>query len=434
MEGLIMAAQLIAGLSILVILHELGHFLAARAFGITVEKFYLFFDAWGFKLFSFNYKGCEYGIGWLPLGGYVKIAGMVDESMDKEQLSAPAQPWEFRAKPAWQRLIVMIGGVTVNLILGIFIFWLLVWRNGEQYIDNQHLEDGIVAYELAEEIGLKTGDKVLTMNGKPVEVFEDLLGPDLLMGNVELTVDRKESDVEVFVPANFLERVSEVGPGKFLAPRMRIKVFEVVANSEAEKGGLKVDDIIVSINNQEAVFYDQYEQLIKATAGKTCKMGVVRNGELVNLTLTPDNNGLLGFRQGPPNLPTITKNYTLLEAIPEGYNKAIEMLMANIKGLGNVAADKAIQGPIGIAAIYGSSFDWDRFWTLTAMLSLVLAFMNILPIPALDGGHVIFLFIEMIIGRPLSDKFLMRAQVVGFVILISIMVFAFGNDILKFFK
>lgn len=439
MNGLIMAAQLIAGLSILVLLHELGHYLTARMFGIKVEKFYLFFDAWGFKLFKFTYKGCEYGIGWLPLGGYVKIAGMIDESMDTEQMKQEPQPWEFRSKPAWQRLIVMLGGVTVNVILGIFIFWMLTFFNGESFVPNSEAKHGIVAYELAQEIGLKSGDKVLSVNGKPIERYNQLWSSEVIFGASVLEVQRGDEKLEVRVPKDFIEKLSDKGRTNYIDdfPRMQIVLDTVIAGSNAEKATLKKGDQIVSVNGTSVLYMDELKPILKDSANKTIELGVIRSNDTIKLNALVTSEGTLGFAP-VVDFKLETIQYGLFESLPIGASKAITTLTDNVKGLGKVvkgevAATKAVQGPIGIASIYGATFNWTKFWTLTAILSMILAFMNILPIPALDGGHSVFLLIEMAMGRPLSDKFMERAQMVGFVILVALMVFAFGNDIWKLF-
>lgn len=434
-----MAAQLIAGLSILVVLHELGHFLAARAFGIKVEKFYLFFDAWGFKLVSFNFRGCEYGIGWLPLGGYVKIAGMIDESMDTDQMAQPVQDWEFRSKPAWQRLIVMLGGVTVNVILGIFIFWMLVWRYGETYIPNAEAKYGIVAHKLATEIGLKTGDRIIAADGKTLEAFEDIASPEVLLGNIDLTVQRGEEQVLVKVPADFIERLSDEGLENFIEPRRKFSIDGIAPGAGAQKAGLETGDQIIAVDSTKIDYFDQLQIALLEHKSDTVNLSVIRNGQLMPFKAFIDEDGKLGFNAKFSGLTTKTREYNFFTALPAGTIKAWGTLTANVKGLakvvrGEVAANKALQGPIGIAAIYGAQVDWFRFWTLTGILSMGLAFMNILPIPALDGGHSLFLLVEMVIGRPLSDKFMERAQMVGFFILIGLMVFIFGNDIFKLIK
>jgi regulator of sigma E protease len=434
-----MAAQLLGGLSILVILHELGHYLAARAFGIKVEKFYLFFDAWGFKLLKFKKGDTEYGIGWLPLGGYVKIAGMIDESMDTEQMKQPAQPWEFRSKPAWQRLIVMLGGVTVNVILGIFIFWMLTFTYGETYLPNTEAKHGIVAYELAQEIGLKTGDKVIAINGHPVDRFSDLWSSKVLLGNSVLTVDRNGEKIDINVPSDFIEKLSDKGRSNYIdeLPRTEINVDSVVVGSVAEKAGLKKGDQVIGVNNKSVWYMDEFRTALAENKSKPIQLQVLRDNDTVQLNAVVTEEGTIGFSY-KNHFKTETKKYSFLQALPVGISKAWMTLSDNVKGLGKVVRGevdprKAVQGPIGMAQIYGSTFDWVKFWTLTGVISMILAFMNILPIPALDGGHAMFLIIEMIKGRPLSDKIMERAQIVGFFILIALMAFAFGNDLWKVF-
>src|SRR5690606_26281136 len=268
MDVLVMIGQLLLGLSILVVLHELGHFWAARAFGIKVEKFYLFFDAWGFKLFSINYKGVEYGIGWLPLGGYVKIAGMIDESMDTEQMKEEPKPWEFRSKPAWQRLIVMLGGVTVNVILGIFIFWMLVFKYGESYIPNSELRYGIAPGIVGKEIGLQGGDKVVAINGEKLVKFNDLMSSDVLLGNSVITVVRDGKELDITVPADILNAFSDHGPKEFISPRTTYVIDSIVAGMPAEQSGMKKGDNILNINGQETIYFDQLQTVLRDNKNK----------------------------------------------------------------------------------------------------------------------------------------------------------------------
>ncbi|MBS7563761.1 RIP metalloprotease RseP [Mucilaginibacter sp. Bleaf8] len=440
MDIVIMVGQLILGLSILVILHELGHFLAARAFGIKVEKFYLFFDAWNFSLFKFNYKGVEYGMGWLPLGGYVKIAGMIDESMDTDQMAGPPQPWEFRSKPAWQRLIVMLGGIVVNIILGILIFWVLTIKYGESYIPNDSLKYGIVPGTIGQKIGLKPGDKITAINNQKIERFEDLISSKVLMGNSELTVQRGNQTLNVTVPSSILNDISDLGIEEFISrmPRTKFSVGAIQPKSSAQKAGLQKGDSIVSVNNKPIQFFDQLHDELMRNKSKTVQIGVKRHEEPMQLTAQLNNLGQLGFMPNPdlPHEKTLT--FGFFGSLPVGASKAWGTFTDNAKGLGKVFTgqvkpQKALSSPIGIAVLFGSHVDWLRFWSLVGLLSMALALMNLLPIPALDGGHALFLIIEMIKGKPLSDKFLERAQIVGFVILVTLMVFVFGNDIFKHF-
>ncbi|WPU96846.1 RIP metalloprotease RseP [Mucilaginibacter sabulilitoris] len=437
MSIVIMVGQLILGLSILIILHELGHFLAARAFGIKVEKFYLFFDAWNISLFKFTYKGVEYGIGWLPLGGYVKIAGMIDESMDTDQLAGPPQPWEFRSKPAWQRLIVMLGGVTVNIILGILIFWVLTMRFGDSYIPNSAAKYGIVPGEVGKKIGLLPGDKIVAINGKAVERFDDLTSPKVLLENTVFSIERGTEHVSVTIPRTILNDLSDHGIEEFISriPRIKFSVDSVYGNSL--KGGLQKGDSVVAVNGQSIAFWDQLQVALLNAKGKVADVTAKRNNALVPLKIQVNGDGTIGFARSKEGFPQVkTIYYGFFGSLPIGASRAWGTFTDNAKGLGkifkgDVKFSKAVSGPVAIANLFGSHVDWVHFWSLVGFLSMVLALMNLLPIPALDGGHAVFLIIEMIKGKPLSDKFLERAQIVGFVILVTLMVFVFGNDIVK---
>jgi regulator of sigma E protease len=433
-----MVGQLILGLSILVILHELGHFMAARAFGIKVEKFYLFFDAWNFSLFKFNYKGVEYGIGWLPLGGYVKIAGMIDESMDTEQLSGPPQPWEFRSKPAWQRLIVMLGGIIVNIILGILIFWILTIKYGESYTPNSEIAYGIVPGKIGMKIGLRPGDKVTAINGQKVVRFEEITGNKVIMGNTDLTVQRGTQELHVKVPGNLINDIADQGIEEFISriPRMKFAIDSVAPKMGAQKAGLLRGDSIVAVNTTPVAFFDQLQAALAQNKNKLVQLSIKRNNAVTPIVAQIDSNGVLGFN-AKFDIPKEKKlSFGFFGSLPIGATKAWGTFTDNAKGLGKVFKgevkfNKAVSGPVAIATLFGGHIDWIRFWSLVGFLSMVLALTNLLPIPALDGGHALFLLIEMIKGKPLSDKFLERAQIVGFVILVTLMVFVFGNDIVR---
>lgn len=436
-----MAAQLILGLSILVTLHELGHFLAARAFGIKVEKFYLFFDAWGIKLFSFKKGDCEYGIGWLPLGGYVKIAGMVDESMDKEQMAQPAEPWEFRSKPAWQRLVVMVAGVVMNVILGIAIFSMSLLHYKESYLPNSEVKNGIQVYKLGEELGLKNGDKITAINGKPFERFDDLLSTRVLFG-ATLTVDRNGQQLFIEVPDNFYRKTADRARSSFIGTGPLVyKVGEVAVGDNAFKAGLKDDDVITAIDQQKIVGEDFISKYLAGKKGETVLLSVERNNIPMEITVSVSSKGTIGIAYGAESTTPkeyVKTPYTIASAIKFGTSDAMETLVSNVKGFkklfkGEEKFQESVQGPIGIAKIYGGTWDWPHFWVLTGLLSMVLAFMNILPIPALDGGHVVFLVIESITRKKFSDAFMEKTQVAGMVILLSLMVFVLGNDIWRNF-
>jgi len=460
MNGLIMAGQLLLGLSLLVILHELGHFLAARAFGIKVEKFYLFFDAWGFKLFSFKKGDVEYGVGWLPLGGYVKIAGMIDESMDTEQMAQPAQPWEFRSKPAWQRLIVMLGGIIVNVIVGIFIFWMLTFNIGQNYTVNSKLNDGISVGAIGKEIGLKNGDKILAINGNKLIRFEDAISSKVLFDGAQLTILRENKTLYISVPDTILNKISKNDKENFISPRYRMQSVDKVSAPDekadqpsffgklfgrkfekplypAYAAGIKPGDSILAVNGKAITFFDQFKEEVSTNKLKPIHIKALRKGKEINFDLKVSKEGTIGIVPNLSSPETAHVDFGFVESFPVGATMAWSTFVDNAKGIGKMITGKLsarnISSPIGIAKVYGSTFDWVKFWTLTGLISMALAFMNLLPIPGLDGGHVVFLLIEMVQRKPVSEKVLEKAQIVGFVILIGLMVFAFGNDILKSF-
>lgn len=437
MEGLIMAAQLLTGLSILVILHELGHFIAARAFGIRVDKFYLFFDAWGFKLFNIKYKDTEYGIGWLPIGGYVKMAGMIDESMDKDFLKSEPQAHEFRSKPAWQRLIVMLAGVIMNVILGVFIFSFSLINYAEKYIPTDNVTDGIYAYEVGREVGFKTGDKILSINGDKPERFNDVTSTKVFFG-ADVTVLRDGKEVLVRVPDTLYRKLMKSkGTNSFIdAVNFDFVISEIAEGSLAEKHGLRKGDQIIAVNQHPIESYGAFKEYVKDKKGAdlslTIKHGV--SERTVNMTL--DSTGILGVYT---HIPYESKDYTFSTGLQFGTADAFESIYANAKGLGKVIdgtekASESVQGPIGIAKIYGGEWNWRKFWFITGLLSMVLAFMNVLPIPALDGGHVVLTLIEMVMRRPIPEKVMENIQMVGMLIVFGLMILILGNDFIQIFK
>lgn len=434
-----MIGQFVLALAILVTLHELGHYTAARIFGIKVEKFYLFFDAWGFKLFKFKKGDTEYGIGWLPLGGYVKIAGMIDESMDTEQMKKPAEPWEFRSKPAWQRLIVMLGGIIVNVILGLVIYIGCMWYYGETKMPVDKLKYGIYAENGAKDIGLKTGDKITGVNGEKIPYFEDARNMSIfLKDNNYYNVDRNGEKLEIPLPKDIINRLSNKKMGFFDEAMISI-VDSILPNSAAQKGGLKKGDQIISLNDTPVLYHQDLMMRTIHYANKKVEVKVLRNqNDTQLLTFTLDKDAKFGFGAGDVyENERVHLNYGFGESVSLGTHKSVEAIKNNyysIKGLvsGKIKATN-MSGTLRIATFYGGEWHWRRFWMLTGILSLGLAFMNLLPIPALDGGHVLFLLVEMIIRRPLSDKFMQVMQVVGFVIVLSLIVFTFGNDIYNLF-
>lgn len=435
-----MAGQIILALAILVTLHELGHFAAARMFGIKVEKFYLFFDAWGFKLFKFKKGDTEYGIGWLPLGGYVKIAGMVDESMDTEQLKSPPQNWEFRSKPAWQRLIVMIGGVTVNFLLGFLIFVLATWYYGDSRVPLSKIKYGIHAQEVGRNIGLQDGDVVTGVNGVKAVYLDEIKKPSVFLNSGNYyDVVRNGENIKLTLPDDIIDQISDKKNAIFDL-RMPCVVDSTSKGGAAAKAGLLKNDRIISLNDTATEWYHEFKERIVYYSGKNTHISVLRNGDTLKFPVEVSKDGTLGFFQQAYLQNEVEHfNYSFAESVPVGTGKAYEALSDNITGLkklvsGKIDPRKSVQGPIGIATMFGANWEWERFWALTGLLSLILAFMNLLPIPALDGGHVVFLLIEMVIRRPLSEKFMQVMQVIGMVLLLGLMVFAFGNDIYKIFS
>ena len=439
MEILIQASQLLLSLSILVILHEAGHFIPAKLFKTRVEKFYLFFDPW-FSLFKFKKGGTEYGIGWLPLGGYVKISGMIDESMDKEQMKQPAQPWEFRSKPAWQRLIIMLGGVTVNVILGILIYIMVMFVWGREYMAPENLTYGVYADSTAQSFGFQSGDKILKVGGEKVKKFTDVQINILLEDNKTVTIDRAGSIMDLKMPKGTVAKMLEKQQ-PFLQIAVLPKIKTVDKGSFAEKGGMQEGDIITAINGTEISFWRDVVKNIQKNKSTTVSIEVSRNGATVPLQIEVSNDGTIGIGvlELDKQLTFSVEKYTLAQSIPEGFREAYNKFDSYLKQMKlmftpETGAYKSMGGFITIGKAFSTTWDWERFWNFTAFLSIILAIMNILPIPALDGGHVMFLLYEMIVGKPAPEKFMEYAQIAGIVILLSLMGFANGNDILKLFN
>ena len=433
-----MIGQLILGLSILVGLHEMGHLLAAKAFGMRVEQFSIGFPP---KIFGRRFGETEYTIGAIPLGGFVKISGMVDESLDTKQLAGPPKPWEFRGKPAWQRLIVMMGGIIVNVITGIIIYSAIVYTYGETYLPAREARYGIVAHDLAQQIGLQTGDKILEVNGKSLEKFSDIASPELLLGsNSQYTVERNGDIINVPVPNNLVDVLSGAGKDKlFISPIAPFDVGKISSGKPADRAGIKEGDNITAVGGKPVQFFHQLQEALEANAGKKTNIEIVRAGRKQEVVAEINEDGKLGFA---PHflLKEDTQNYTFLESVPRGSKLAFDVVWLNVKGFGKifrgeVSATNAVSGPIAMAKdLYGGLWDWQNFWRITGLLSMVLAFMNFLPIPALDGGHVMFLTWEIVTRRKPSDKFMEGAQKVGMALLLSLMVFAVFNDVFKTFR
>ncbi|HSF46392.1 MAG TPA: RIP metalloprotease RseP [Chitinophagaceae bacterium] len=436
------AGQLILSLSILVVMHELGHFIPAKIFKCRVEKFYLFFDPW-FSLFKKKVGETVYGIGWLPLGGYVKISGMVDESMDKDQMKMPAQPWEFRSKPAWQRLIIMIGGVTVNVLLAFFIYAMILFTWGETKLPMKNLTDGIWAIDsINHEIGLQTGDKIVAVNGEPVQYFEDL-NAKFLLGET-ITIERNGEQKNITIPENFIEQIVEKGKRSALVlPRIPVIVGEVSDSSYAKRAGLKEKDIIKGIDDKQIKYFDEIKPTLAGRGGDTVAVTVDRDGKDVKINTVLSKDASIGFYPMLPGMDDLErmnvyqfdkKEYGFFEAFPAGVYKAVDKLKFYVQQFKKIlnpktGAYKGIGGFKSMGSIFPKDeWNWEAFWNITAFFSIVLAFMNLLPIPALDGGHVVFTLYEMVTRRKPSEKFLEYAQVVGMVLLLGLIVYANAND------
>ena len=439
MQTLIMIGQLLLGLSILVAIHELGHFLAAKAFGMKVDKFYIFFDFGKVKLFSFKRGETEYGIGWFPLGGYVKVAGMIDESMEREQLAKPPEPWEFRAKPKWQRLIVMVAGVFMNLVLGIIMFSLISYNYGDTFIPIDKNDPAIVALDYGQEVGLQTGDTLISVNGikyTDLKKFRDLYSYNILLSNnIEIVVQRNGELKTIKTPDNFLNAVTDKTVDSFMMQSYPFHVKKVMKRSSAEKAGLMNDDIILSINDEKVLYFQDFTH--KLSKLKDVNLTILRGGtDTILLSgIKTDKKGRIGFEASLDVQKEII-TYGFFESFRVGNKKAWFMLKENTLGFiklfsGDVDVRKAIKGPVGIATIYGGDWIWLNFWTITALLSLILAFMNLLPIPALDGGHVIMIFIEMISGRQIGQKTMEVIQTIGMIIVFALIIFSVFNDVIQ---
>lgn len=432
---LVQAGQLILSLSILVVLHELGHFIPAKLFKARVEKFYLFFDPW-FSLFKKKKGDTEYGIGWLPLGGYVKISGMVDESMDREQMAQPPKPWEFRSKPAWQRLIIMIGGVTVNLVLGFLIYAMMLWHWGETYLPTQNAKYGVAVDSLAGSIGLRDGDKILAVNNLPVDNFRAIPAEIILREAKSIQVERNGQPVSIPIPEGFIRKMIKQ-KGTLVEVRMPFKVDSILPASAAQKAGLRKGDDLLMVNGQPAAYYHEFIRALQANKNKSVAIQVLREGDTLQLFANVPENGKLGIGPVQPEkiFDFATKEYTFFEAIPAGFSKCINTLVKYVQQLRlifvskEVKASESLGGFISIGKLFPTHWDWMAFWEMTALLSIILAFMNILPIPALDGGHVLFLLYEMVTGRKPGEKFMEYAQIVGMVLLFGLLLYANGLDI-----
>lgn len=432
MHIFIQIAQLLLCLSILVVFHEAGHFLAAKYFKTKVEKFYLFFDPW-FSLFKKKIGDTEYGIGWLPLGGYVKIAGMIDESMDTEQMKNPPQPWEFRSKPAWQRLIIMLAGIFVNILLAIVIYAGILMTTGEQTINTDQLKDGYAFSDVGKKLGFKNGDIILKVDNKAVPTF-NYLPVSLLFGD-NVTVKRDGKIIKFnLLPEEKKDVLKQEGRG-FISPRIIVDVDSILPNSLASKY-LNKGDVIFSFNGQSIKYLDEFKFELNKHKNDSITLGINRNGQNINVKLFVPDSTVLGFVPSASNLKNATayKKYNFIDAIKRAPVLSWEMLLVQIKQFKLIInpkteAYKQVSGPLRLYKAFSPEWNWGQFWSFTAMFSIWLAFLNLLPIPGLDGGHALFTIAEMITGRKLSDKTMEKIQMVGIFILLGLMVLVFGNDI-----
>lgn len=435
------AAQFVLSFSILVILHELGHFLPSKWFKCRVEKFYLFFNPW-FSVVKKKIGETEYGLGWIPLGGYVKISGMIDESMDKEQMKLPPQPWEFRSKPAWQRLIIMLGGVTVNVILALIIFIMITWVWGERYIPMQNLKYGVYADSLGKRIGVQDGDKIIAVAGKPIEKV-GTVGPEIITSEAKnITVDRNGQHIELKIPEGFIKQLNENRLGGFTYIRTPLIVDTVLKNAKIISGSIQKNDRVIGFNGMPVIYntdlfpFSDYKN-------KNADFVLLRNGrDTVKAQVFFDKDGQsnIGYKTADELLGTTHITYNFVQAVPAGINRCFSTLKKYIQNLKQLFTSKEVRvrdslgSVISIGNIFPGVWDWQSFWTLTAVFSIILAFMNVLPVPGLDGGHALFTVYEIITRRKPGDKFIEYAQMAGMVLLLSLMLYAFGLDIWRLFK
>lgn len=437
------AAQFILSFSILILLHELGHFLPAKWFKCRVEKFYLFFNPW-FSLFKKKVGETEYGIGWIPLGGYVKISGMIDESMDKEQMKEPAQPWEFRSKPAWQRLIIMLGGVTVNVILAIIIFIFILWIWGKEHLPPEQAKYGITTDSLSRTIGLRDGDLILKVDTNAVtDLYQGQIRRSIVLQEAKsLTVKRGDSVFTLALPAELVKQLNSRKASDFTGIRFPSFVDSFDKVFKADPAGIKVGDQIIGVNGKSTPFNHEFRKAISGLKDTTVQLQVIRNQDTLLVNASLNDKGKIGFFFR--NLTKLgfefqTQHYSFAQAIPAGFKECWSTLGAYVTGLkqlftGKAKASESLGSVISIGGIFPGAWNWQSFWQLTAIFSIILAFMNVLPIPALDGGHALFTLIEMITGRKPSDKFMEYAQMVGMILLLGLMAYALGLDILRIFR
>lgn len=434
MDIAIKIIQFILSFTLLVLVHEFGHFFFAKLFGVRVEQFRIFFGkAW----VKWHWGETEFGIGWLPFGGYAKLSGMVDESMDTEALASEPKEWEFRSKPAWQRLLMMLGGVMMNAVLAFAIYVGISLRWGDTYISNSEMPYGYVFNDYGHQMGFQDGDKILSIGGESVEDFAKIMTSLAIENDKTTIVERDGEQVAINIPTqsvmDFVEQTD------FITPRVPFEVAGVVEGSGAEKAGLQAGDRFVAFEGERTEFFDQYSPLLMAHAGKVVNVGVQRGDEVVDVAVEVDGNGKIGVGLNSAQyIPIRTRTYNFWQAIPRGAQRVGEEMSDYWKQLKMIVQPKtemykALGGPIAIGQIFPNTWNWEHFWKITALLSVIFAVMNVLPIPALDGGHVLFLLIEVITRRKPSDKVLMWAQMIGMMLLFALMFYATFNDITRLF-
>ncbi|MGO3182438.1 MAG: RIP metalloprotease RseP [Aequorivita sp.] len=428
------AIQLLLSLSLLIVLHEFGHFIPAKLFKTRVEKFYLFFDV-KFSLFKKKIGETVYGIGWLPLGGYIKIAGMIDESMDKEQMAKPPEPWEFRSKPAWQRLIIMLGGVTVNIIVGFVIYMGILYVYGRNIVTTDDLPQGFAVAEQFKEYGFEDGDQVLKINGEPLDDMLEINRHLFLRSVSNVEVKHKDGDIETIqVPEDAGSKMFESGIMFPFEPISKLTLDSIFADKPAQKAGLLASDKIIAINGQKVEFRHEFKKVFDKDEHAEKEIVFLRGGTQDTLRIMPNQEGEIGILYDSQDIGRTKVDYTLGESIAGGFGYGYYTLRDYITQFKYVFTKKGATKVGGFGAIgnmFPGVWNWQSFWATTALISIILAFMNILPIPALDGGHVAFLLYEIVSGRKPGDKFMEYAQMVGFFILIALVLFANGNDIYR---
>lgn len=443
MTILIKILQFVLSLSILVIIHELGHFTFAKLFKTRVEKFYLFFDPW-FALFKFKKGETEYGIGWLPLGGYVKISGMIDESMDKEQMKQPPQPYEFRSKTSFQRLLIMTGGVVFNFILAMLIYISVLFVWGETYLPTSNVKYGIETDSVGLAIGLRNGDKILSVDNQHIESFFQITSDIVLNDRKTIQVDRNGEILNIDIPREYIPKMlkgkGQIDPRRPFGPYIVTSYYK---ESPGKEAGVIIGDELIGLDSLKFTYYDEFQKYLVENKNRMVVLNILRNGESVNISVKPTEAGLIGIYRSSLSIDQIfelkTIKYGFFQSIPAGINKGFKTVADYLKQFKllfakDTKAYESLGGFITIGNIFPGEWDWHSFWNLTAFLSIILAVMNILPIPALDGGHVMFLLYEVVTGRKPSDKFLEYAQIAGMVILLALLLFANGNDILRLIK